>query len=226
MLFIVCIGDRSVKNLERFQPKGETWQGWASRENMLQTVLDPADYIGRKNKFIDTLHKIVLSNYLSLSGKERVLDFGCGTGRFEPWLSARASFIVGIDVTKKMLYKARRVNHPKNVEFMLCNGTNTPFKEESFDVILSVCVLQYFPDEDFRDAARHLIRQLKKGGKMFLIEQVSKKTSDYYLHRLPEEYVEKFEGCKCIIQKPIRKSESILQRIILKRNLFQRSCSR
>jgi SAM-dependent methyltransferase len=212
--FIVCIRDGGVKNLERFQPKGETWQSRASKGTALQAVLDPADYVGRKNEFIDVLHKIVLSNYLSLSGKERVLDFGTGSGRFAFWLSPKASFVVGIDVTKEMLQLAKKVDHRENVEFLLCDGTNTPFKDESFDFILSVGVFQHFPDKEFRNAAKRLIRQLKKGGKIFLIEQVSKKTSDYYLHRLPEEYVEKFEGCKCVIQKPIRKSGAMVTRMV------------
>jgi ubiquinone/menaquinone biosynthesis C-methylase UbiE len=212
--FIVCIRDGDVKNLERFQPKGETWQSRASKGNVLQAVLDPADYVGRKNEFIDVLHKIALSNYLSLSGKERILDFGTGPGRFAFWLSLKASFVVGIDVTKEMLHLAKKVTHRENVEFLLCDGTNTPFKDESFDVILSVWVFQHFPDKEFRNAARRLIRQLKRGGKMFLIEQVSKKTSDYYIHRLPEEYVKEFEGCKCVTQKPIRKSGAMVTRMV------------
>jgi ubiquinone/menaquinone biosynthesis C-methylase UbiE len=178
--------------------------------------LDPADCVGRKNEFIDVLHKTALSNYLSLSGKEQVLDFGVGTGRFTSWLSDKVLSIVGIDVTKEMLYEAKKANLGVNVEVLLCNGTNTPFKDESFDIILSVWVLQHFPDEDFRNAVKHLIRQLKKGGKIFLIEQVSKKTSDYYLRRLPEDYVKKFKGCRCIIQKPLRRNRSVLQRIVVK----------
>lgn len=206
-----------MKSLERFQPKGETWQSRALKRHGLQAVLAPADYVGRKNEFIDTLQKIVLSSHLSFAGEEQILDFGAGIGRLTPWLSARASLVVGIDITKQMLHKAKKLNHYKNAEFLLCDGTNTPFREGIFDVVLSVGVLQYFPDEDLKNAAKHLIAQLKKGGKIFLIEQVSNKTQNRGLHRLPKDYVEKFKGCRCVVQKPLRRCHSSLQRMILPR---------
>lgn len=207
---MAVVGNSYVKSLDRFQPKGETWQSRALKGNVLQAVLDPADCSGRKNGFIDILHKAALSNYFPLQGKGQVLDFGTGTGRFALWLSKRVSSIVGIDITREMLNRAKKQCPSKNVEFLLYDGTSSLFENEAFDTILSVCVLQSFNDNDLRNATKQLVRQLKKGGKIFLIEQVS------YSHRLPEDYVEKFVGCKCLIQKPIRNSRSILQRIILR----------
>lgn len=192
--------------VNKYQPKGDTWEERAKKGDMLQAVMDPADRIGRKNRFIDVVHRITLSKYFPLEFGGNILDLGCGTGRFLPWLSKRALLIIGIDVTKKMLKHAKETTRNlENVELILCDGTFLPFREESFNFILSVWVLQHISrKEDFKNAVKGIVRTLKMNGRTYLIEQVSK------ARRMPRDYIDMFDGCKWIDQMPIRRNRTIL----------------
>ena len=203
---------------KRFQPKGKTWEERA-KTSQLRAVIDPSDYSERKNRFIDYLHESVLNKYLTFSGNETVLDFGCGTGRFTQRLCLRSAFVEGIDITRKMINGAQTFVKEKNVGFLLFDGMNIPFREEAFDLIISVWVLQY-ADEYLGKIAENLIRSLKRTGKIVLIEQVE------YGKKMPEDYISAFEvsssNCKCILSLPIRKSPSIFVEAV-RRGLIPRS---
>jgi len=198
--------------VDKDQPTGDTWEERATKGDMLQAVIDPADRVGRKNRFIDLIHRITLSKYFPQKSKGNTLDFGCGTGRFLPMLSERASQIVAIDITKGMLKCAKKnTRNLGNVELILCDYTFLPFIEESFGSILSVWVLQHIlRKEDFQNAVKKLVRVLKTDGRAYLIERarVSK------TRRMPKDYVDMFKGCKCVVQISIRRNRSILSSLI------------
>jgi len=200
----------NIRKLERFQPKGKTWQERVleSPEDFLRPVIDPADYQGRKNEFLDYLHRSMLTKYLSLLGNEVVLDFGCGTGRFTRWLSKRTSFVVGIDIIKEMIDMARKMTRAKNVSFAIYDGVELPFRKESFDCIISAWVLQHvLSEEDLTKISKSLLRCLKRKGRIILMEQVG------HGRRTPEDYISAFErnsfDCGCVVDIPIRKSPSV-----------------
>jgi len=212
------------KNFERFQPLGESW-GKRALKDGLRTVLDSTDLKGIKNEYIDTLHKIILAKYLLLDKNEKILDFGCGTGRFTSWLKERGFKVVGIDITEEMLDVAKKT-YPNDI-FILYDGIDLPFDDQSFDRVLSVFVLQHISDQnDFWRTVTELVRCVKKGGMIYLIEQISEKYSDYYIHKLPKDYIETFNrcNCKCILNRPIRDGRSlipeVLKRCFIPRFLF------
>jgi len=198
--------------VNKYQPKGDTWEERATKGDVLSAVIDPADKTGRKNRFINLIHKIAISEFFPQKLTGSILDLGCGTGRFLPWLSQRAPSIIGIDITKKMLKHAKETTHNlRNVELMLCDGTYLPLREESFNIVLSIWVLQHIiRKQDFENAAKELIRSLKTGGRAYLIEQVSK------AGRMPRDYIDMFQGCICMVQMPIRRSRSRLSILVQK----------
>lgn len=69
---------------------------------------------------------------------ERILDVGVGTG----YSSKDFEEAVGIDISEKMLHKAKDYKG----SLILADGLNPPFKDESFDTIISAGSLYYFPD--------------------------------------------------------------------------------
>jgi ubiquinone/menaquinone biosynthesis C-methylase UbiE len=208
---------------KKYESYGDWWGERAKRAkkgDMLQSVIDPGDIRGGKNSFIDFTQKTVLSKYFVNTGN--ILDFGCGTGRFLLWLSSRASLVVGIDVTEEMLAQAKEnVRNLKNVELWLCECTHLPFRDESFDDILDVAVLQVLilAKEDAEKAAEEMVRTLKVGGRAYVIEQVSK------TRRIPENYMKMFKGCRCIVQKPILRGKgskiiALAERRIIPKSAF------
>ena len=209
-------------NLKNFQPPEATWEERASRSG-LRSVLDHEDSRGMKNEYMDALHRVVLDRYLLPSNDEKILDFGCGIGRLTSYLGRTGAEIIGVDVTKSMTDIARK-KYPEQI-FLCYDGTNLPFENNYFDKEVSVFVLQHVtPLDTFFATAKELVRCLKKGGKIYLIEQVSKENSDYYLHRMPKDYADAFKGCKCIKAHPIRKSKSLflsaISRGLIPRFLF------
>lgn len=190
-----------------FQPLGEKWEDRAKKDG-LKSVLDPGDLRGMKNEYIDTLHKTMLSKYLLSCDNEKILDFGCGVGRLTSYLGRTGAKVVGVDITKSMTDMAKE-RYPGQI-FVCYDGKKLPFEDNSFDHAVSVFVLQHITSlDDLRKIAKELTRCLKIGGKIYLIEQVSRENSDYYIHRLPKDYLDAFKDCRCIQACPIRRSKSL-----------------
>lgn len=73
-----------------------------------------------------------MSRLVDVNGK-RILDMGCGYGKFfERWQSEGAGLAVGLDFSKKMLKLAAERNG--GAAFVLGDGFKLPFKDKSFDV--------------------------------------------------------------------------------------------
>jgi ubiquinone/menaquinone biosynthesis C-methylase UbiE len=86
-----------------------------------------------------------------------VLDVGIGTGRFAKPLSDLGFRMVGIDLSLKMMSKARN----KGVlNLILADAHKMPFKDKSLDATIIVHVLQLIPD--WRNVAHEMGRITEK----------------------------------------------------------------
>jgi len=65
-----------------------------------------------------------------------ILDLGCGSGRYLPFL--KGELIVGIDFSIGMLKHAKKF---KNANFIQADIFNLPFKENTFDLIISMSII-------------------------------------------------------------------------------------
>jgi SAM-dependent methyltransferase len=147
--------------------------GERARQGFLASGIDPADRRGRKNSYIDLLQKTALEDVLQLRGDERVLDFGCGSGRFAYWMAPKVKEVVGLEVTPEMIGLAERNRTAENVKFLVYDGVQFPALPEPVDLILSVGVLQTMNRDTLRRVLSGLVGCLKKEGRLFLIEQAS-----------------------------------------------------
>ncbi len=120
---------------------------------------------------------------LALSGKERVLDAGCGRGLALIGCAKRLTSgkAVGIDLwSAKDLSNnspaATRANAAAEgvadrVEVETGDLRKLPFSDASFDAIVSMTVIHNIPSRDGRDQAlRELVRVLKPGGRIALFD--------------------------------------------------------
>ena len=101
---------------------------------------------------------------------ERVLDLGCGAGT-DTLVAAQMvgpeGRVVGIDMTAEMLAKARAATAElgaKNVELLEAEAERLPFRDASFDVVISNGVIDLIPDKDAVFA--ELFRVLAPGGRI------------------------------------------------------------
>jgi SAM-dependent methyltransferase len=97
---------------------------------------------------------------LQLSGNERLLDVGCGNGRWLLRATPRVAWSVGLDLSEGML-KATRA---RNAGPALSRGDAQalPFADASFDVVLAMHMLYHVEDRGL--AIRELHRVLRSGG--------------------------------------------------------------
>lgn len=117
-------------------------------------------YDHSSNPLVAIEEKVTLELVGNVAGK-RLLDLGCGTGRYSALLARCGAKVIGIDPSAKMLEQARRKITPQ-CHFDLCHGTleGTSFPNEHFDLILSALTLSHIPELEsiFAESARILTR--------------------------------------------------------------------
>ena len=75
-----------------------------------------------------------------------VLDVGCGSGLFFSHVAAKAKVLVGVDISRKLLLKAKEQAHAfQNVFVLQADADHLPFSEAFFDAVFAFTVLQNMP---------------------------------------------------------------------------------
>lgn len=96
------------------------------------------------------------------SGK-RVLDLGCGFGWHCRYAAEHgAQSVIGVDMSEKMLDRARRLTVSQQVEYVCMPMEDVAYLPDSFEVVLSSLAFHYI--EDFPAICEHVSRWLIPGG--------------------------------------------------------------
>lgn len=89
------------------------------------------------------------------------LDFGCGNGNLCKMLALdKERTVIGIDISQKSIMQAKEKN--LNVDYILCDGKNLPFRSNVFDYIFIIGVLHHITH--FDEAISEIARILKNKG--------------------------------------------------------------
>jgi SAM-dependent methyltransferase len=104
---------------------------------------------------------------VSIRPTDDVLEIGCGLGRITRVLAERGSTVRALDVSQRMLDRARELNpEVGNVDWMLGDGTSLAgIEDASVDVCHSHVVFQHIPDPEVTlGYVREMGRVLRSGG--------------------------------------------------------------
>jgi len=96
----------------------------------------------------------------------RVLDMGCGSGRWDVLLAPLVGELVAADASPEALEVAKRIVRAPNVSFVECSPETLPFADGHFDFIFSLGVLHHLPDTEA--AIESLACKLTPGGRLLL----------------------------------------------------------
>jgi SAM-dependent methyltransferase len=141
------IRDQQKASWNKFSP------GWKKWDTLFMDFLGPMGS--------------VIANRLQLKGHERVLDIASGTGEPAFTIAAKvpAGKVVMTDLAEGMLEVARE-NAARlgiaNVQTRVCDVSELPFPDASFDAVSCRFGFMFFPDMAM--AAKEMVRVLKPGG--------------------------------------------------------------
>jgi len=97
--------------------------------------------------------------------RPRVLNIGCGIGRFEQAIHAQIESAVGVDVSRRMVERARQEVQANNVRFELVDGRSlNGIASGEFDLCFSSYVFQHIPRAAVASYFQEAARVLKPGG--------------------------------------------------------------
>ena len=155
--------------------------------------------------------KKLLYEHIDLSGK-KVLEVGCGIGRWAEALHDKCDCFLGIDYTEDLIEIANQTYDFDDCKFQLMSATDIHedelLIEPPFDVIIFSGVLMYINDDDIKVVFEELNRIGTENKKLFIMEPISHMDSrltlkDFYsegldadynaIYRTEDEYMELFE---------------------------------
>ena len=79
---------------------------------------------------------------------KRVLDMGCGSGRWTKYVARKASFVEAIDPSDAVYSAAELLSNDNNTRISQASVDNIPFPDNSFDLVFSLGVLHHIPDTE------------------------------------------------------------------------------
>ena len=94
----------------------------------------------------------------------RILDVGCGSGKFIVECAKRGAEVCGIDISREMIEIAKDFCEKNKVEVVLRTGDATEELPKGFDVCIALGVFEYF--ENPKPILRNMLASTNEGGKV------------------------------------------------------------
>ncbi|MBP3790403.1 MAG: class I SAM-dependent methyltransferase [Methanobrevibacter sp.] len=155
--------------------------------------------------------KKLLLEHIDVSDK-KVLEVGCGIGRWVEALHDKCESFLGIDYTEDLIDIANETYDYDNCKFQLMSATDIKADElliePPFDLIIFSGVLMYINDEDIKLVFEELNKVGAEDKKLFIMEPISHMgerltLKDFYsegleadysaIYRTEDEYMELFK---------------------------------
>jgi len=150
-----------------FNSYSKVWNYHAMREKTAMTAIltgveDEAKFDAKGEEFVEQIRDYIKNDDI-------VLDIGCGIGRVEKFLAPICREIYAVDVSKKMLKRARkRLRDYTNIHFIKSDGRSLNFlSDESIDFAFSMLVFQHIEKEDTVRYLADIYRILKNNGSVY-----------------------------------------------------------
>ena len=114
--------------------------------------------------------RLIRPNAFDVRGCKRILDAGCGNGRYTRFLLREAdpdALLTAFDLSQRMLKRARKRLRSPRVTHVAADLTRLPYPDAFFDAGVCGWVLEHLPDPT--PGLRELARVLRPGAKLLLL---------------------------------------------------------
>lgn len=115
-----------------------------------------------------------LRSEIRLNPGEKILDVGCGTGRYAKIFSGNQYF--GVDNNPQYIEYAKSKN---GGIFGVMDAAKLNFPDESFDYVISIQVFHHLSDEEVRKTVKEMQRVLKGDGKIYITDAVTPSVTNF-----------------------------------------------
>lgn len=103
----------------------------------------------QENNYNDLIEQPIIMDLLGDVKGKTVLDLGCGFGSLTTYLAdSGAKEVVGIDISEKMIEKAKNDNSRENVEYYVMAAEHLKELNKKFDIVVSCLALHYIENLD------------------------------------------------------------------------------
>ena len=144
-----------------------------------------------QNMVFNRSHNLFFKEMVSsLKEGARVLDVGCGTGKFAFRLAdlRKDLKICGMDLSQDMIKKAEMKLSGENIEFKIGDVEDLPYESNTFDIITCSNSFHHYPNQE--RAIKEMHRVLNSEGRLMIIDG----SRDNLLGKLIFGVVEMVEG--------------------------------
>lgn len=145
----------------------------------------------------DTEHLERIIEVLHIQTNDTILDLGTGTGyvSFEIAKRYKNANVIGLDIVEKALQSNRNKAEKQNlnnIKFVSYNGTDLPFEDNFFDLIVTRYALHHFPKIEY--TFKELARVIKTGGKLVIADPTPNEDDaprfvDAYMRMKPDGHI-------------------------------------
>ncbi|MFH1786427.1 MAG: class I SAM-dependent methyltransferase [archaeon] len=129
-------------------------------DKLIQTDKSERDEFGLFEKYADLREK-------------KVIEIGCGYGKYTVRLAPLVKSISAIDMSEKELARAIAITPERlksKIQYKHVSAADLPFADASFDTAFLAFVFHEIPHEEQEKALAEILRVLKPGGQAVLID--------------------------------------------------------
>ena len=153
-------------------------------------------------EYVDMIDKRATFSFIQIRPGMKVLDVGCGIGRWCLEFAKRGADITGIDISEEMIRLASDNMRKEGLDgnLVVKSSDEMDFPDNSFDLVHCAAVLMHVTDPvKFRRSCEHIVRVARPGGQILLKEWAPRKrkesgTNIHIVGRAYHEYKQTLEG--------------------------------
>ena len=128
-------------------------------------------FINKEKHSMRIIEKVErLLSFVDIKPGQFMLEIGCGNGSVSKHIYDKYNLnVTGTDIDEDQIEFAKNsIKDLKNIAFFFADATDLPFKDENFDIVLSINVLHHI--YNWIDALKEINRVLKKSGYLILAD--------------------------------------------------------